>query len=205
MSHTQFDYIHIQNSASNTLFLLHGTGGSKNDLLFFNDYVADRYNLVGLQGNIRENGMARFFRRTAPGIFDQKNIKDETTKLQTFIHNFAETHNTNLNTLSFVGYSNGANIILALLFYYPHLVQHAVLMHPMLPFEPTHTLDLSHTKLLITNGQRDPMVPRQEQQRLYEMLASLGTNMNIKEYSGGHEASQEGINDIVAFLNERTS
>lgn len=200
MAHTQFDYTHIQNNAPRTLFLLHGTGGSKDDLLFFNDYVGDHYNLVGLQGNIQENGMARFFKRTAPGVFDQESIKEETTKLQAFIHDFTAAHSTNLDTLSFVGYSNGANIILALLFYYPHLVRRAALMHPMLPFEPTRTLNLSYTQLLIANGQKDPMVPRHEQERLCQILVSRHAKIKIKEYPGGHAASQEEISDVVSFL-----
>lgn len=46
-----------------TLLLLHGTGGTEQDLLPLADIVDQEANVLSVRGNILENGMPRFFRR----------------------------------------------------------------------------------------------------------------------------------------------
>src|SRR5260221_8500204 len=89
-----FDHIFIDNHAERTLFLLHGTGGSREDFLFLNDALKKKYNLVGIQGNVDEHGLSRFFKRLSVGVFDQKNIREETEKLQRFMNAWRIIHKT---------------------------------------------------------------------------------------------------------------
>ncbi len=196
-----FYHIFIDNKSSQTLFLLHGTGGSTGDFLFLNELLEKKYNIVALKGNVDENGMTRFFKRHALGVFDQENIKQEAEKLHKFITTWMEEHKITSEKLFFLGYSNGANMLLATLFYYPNILKHLVLLHPMLPFKiKDHSLDLSNHKIFVSMGQYDEMVPKSQREELVETLKSSGAKLTIKEYPGGHEIGEEEINDVVEFL-----
>ena len=58
-----------------------------------------------------------------------------------------------------LGYSNGANILASVVFAEPELFDAAVLMHPLIPFEPAIDGDLAGKRILITAGRRDPICP----------------------------------------------
>ena len=181
--------------------LLHGTGGTKSDFLFLDAALHHSYNLLGLQGNVVEDGMSRFFRRTAPGVFDQENIRDETLKLHKFLTHWVADHHQTPADLSYCGYSNGANMILALLFYYPANVETAALLHPMLPFTPD-ALILNGKNLFISHGQQDAMVTTSEQTKLTALLQNSGARVAANTYSGGHAVSQQEMSDVISFLKQ---
>ncbi len=58
-----------------------------------------------------------------------------------------------------LGYSNGANILASVLFAAPALFDAAVLMHPLIPFEPQVKGSLAGRRILMTAGKRDPICP----------------------------------------------
>jgi phospholipase/carboxylesterase len=198
---TLFEYEYIDNQAERTLFLLHGTGGNKHDLLFFDDLLYKRYNIVGLQGNVLEYGMPRFFKRLSPGVFDQESIKQETRKLQLFITAWTVQKEISLKSCYFLGYSNGANMLLALLFYVPSCIHSVALLHPMMPFmiEP-QSIDLSNHTAFISIGISDKMIPRHLGHQVSESLEAQHATVILKEYEGGHEVSEQEITDTLQFL-----
>ena len=85
MSQRLFETVVIENDTPRLLILLHGTGGTARDFLFLNEMLNRRYTLIGLVGNVREQGMARFFRRVAPGVFDQDSLRTEAEKFRLFV------------------------------------------------------------------------------------------------------------------------
>ncbi len=56
------------------LLLLHGTGGDENDLLALADIVDPTASVLSVRGNVLENGMPRFFKRLAEGVFDIEDL-----------------------------------------------------------------------------------------------------------------------------------
>lgn len=194
-----FDYTFIDNNSAQTLVLLHGTGGDKSDFLFLDQALHQTYNLLSLQGNVTEHGMARFFKRTAPGVFDQENIKQEVDKLKQFIERWVKKHGQQTSDLMFLGYSNGANMILATMFYYPGLVLKAALLHPMLPFNP-QMISLENHRIFVSGGEQDSMVSQSEQQTLTKLLKELGAEVTTIFYTSGHAISNQEITDVVSFL-----
>lgn len=195
-----FEFEYKDNGANKTLFLFHGTGGGKSDLLFLNNDVKQKYNLVGLQGNVVEQGMRRFFKRFSEGVFDQESIKVETHKLNQFLNDWLSSHQHSLDEIAFVGYSNGANMILALLFSFPEMVKKAALLHPMLPFTPEHQLNLSQVDLLVTHGEDDPMISDTAQMALTEVLQKYQARLNIRNYDLGHRIGHTEVEDLIHFL-----
>lgn len=200
-----FDHAFIDNHAERTLFLLHGTGGSKEDFLFLNQFLGSSYNLVGLRGNVDEAGSARFFRRLHVGVFDQESIQEEVEKLGRFVQAWCVEYQTVPERLTFLGYSNGANILIAGLFRTPQLFQRLVLLHAMLPFTvKPEELNLSTHQLFISLGSNDPLVSPKQQQALIETLTRAKARLTVKEYDGGHEVSPQELEDVLAFLVQST-
>lgn len=193
-----FIYKHINNHAKKTLFLFHGTGGDETDFLFLDASLNHQYNLVGLRGNIQENGMNRFFKRLEFGVFDEENIKQEVEKLKQFIEGWKKVHSDEILCL---GYSNGANMILALLFSHPELVQKAALLHPMLPFSPPATLNLAEHTVFVSYGNQDQMISVQKSEAVVKSLINAGAALTTKEYSSDHGISQEELHDVLEFIN----
>ncbi len=200
MQHNLFHHIYIDNKASKTLVLLHGTGGDENDFLFLNEDLKETYNLLGLKGNIDENGLTRFFKRKSVGIFDQESITIEANNLNVFILEWMKKYVMNVDQFVFLGYSNGANMILATLFYYPDLVKNAVLLRPMLPFKPIEPINLSEQTFLVNYSTNDEMVAEEESIKLIELLRSYKAQVTFQSYSTGHQLSSAEIEDCIRFL-----
>ena len=200
-----FSHIRVDNAAKKTIVLFHGTGGDEKDLLIFNDELRDLYNFIGLRGNVTEHGMNRFFIRDESGVFDQDNIKIEADKLYAFTNHLIENNGILRENIFFLGYSNGANIILASIFYHPDIVQHAVLLHPMLPFAPkTELLDLKRLSCFVSLGVSDEIVSFKDSVAVISGLKSCGADVTIKEYPSGHQITREEFRDVVDFCRKQT-
>lgn len=199
-AHELFRHIYVDNRSAVTLVLFHGTGGSEHDFLFLNEALNRSYNLLSLRGNVDERGYARFFKRFAEGMFDQENICHETDKLHRFMSAWYVKTQTLPNQYIYLGYSNGANMILAYLFAYPTDVHNAVLLRPMLPRVPQQELNLSQSIIRIHNGQGDPLVTESQKQDLAETLESRGAQVNQYVYPTGHGLSDEEMKEVCEYL-----
>lgn len=198
---TLFDYEYRDNSAKRTLFLLHGTGGNKHDLLFFDDLLQKQYNLVGLEGNILENGMPRFFKRHEAGVFDQESIMAETLKLHMFIRSWSIEVAMEPSSFSFLGYSNGANMLLATLLLYPSYIKQVLLLHPKMPFEANHAEpDLTGRTCFVSIGTSDTVITPTQGALVSDTLKKRGATVLFKPYPSGHEVSEKELADCCEFL-----
>src|SRR6186997_892360 len=81
------DFIHefLAGSSERTLLLLHGTGGNEHDLIELGRALDPDAALLSPRGKVLENGMPRFFRRLAEGVFDLDDLKLRTNELADFI------------------------------------------------------------------------------------------------------------------------
>lgn len=194
MIHTYIDKNNV-----NLIVLLHGTGGDENSLINLAAYIDDNASVLGIRGNISEHGMNRFFKRIRPGIFDELNLKEEAKKLKDFIGEFVNNHNYKFENITIIGYSNGANILGGMLYLFGGISGLAVLMHPMIPLKNIKPLDLKNTNILITAGNKDPLVSINETNELYDKLKNSNANVRINKYNSGHQISQIEVDDIKSW------
>src|SRR5919202_3259881 len=68
-----------------TLFLLHGTGGNEEDLIPLGNEIAPGAAILSPRGKVLENGMPRFFRRLAEGVFDEEDVRRRADELAGFV------------------------------------------------------------------------------------------------------------------------
>jgi predicted esterase len=186
-----------------TLLLLHGTGADEDDLIPLGRAVAPGAALLSPRGQVLENGMPRFFRRLAMGVFDLEDLKQRTADLARFVGAAADHYAIDLAHTIVLGYSNGANIAASLLLSEPGLVRSAVLLHAMVPFRPEQPLDLTGTRVMLTGGRADPMIPLDQTLELAEILKAGGADVELHVAPGGHElagSEVENVRDWIAGL-----
>ena len=101
------------------LLLLHGTGGDENDLLDLGRSLLPGAALLSPRGKVLENGMPRFFRRLAEGVFDEADLIQRTHELADFVDAALAEYHLQGRRVVAVGYSNGANIAASILLLRP--------------------------------------------------------------------------------------
>lgn len=150
-------HLHQPDTADGSaLVLLHGTGGNEQDLMPLAARVAPNATLLGVRGRSNEEGIARWFRRLAMARFDQKHIRNEADAFTSFMKTATARHSLDPARMTFLGYSNGANFIAALLALHHKLVPRAILLRPMQPLEAPPRVDLSACHVLMLAGTTDP-------------------------------------------------
>jgi phospholipase/carboxylesterase len=199
MATSEFVHRFIPGELPLTLLLLHGTGGDENDLLPLGKHLAPNANLLSPRGKVLENGMPRFFRRVAMGVFDVEDLKARTDELAAFVRD-AVTEHSLAGPVVAVGYSNGANIAASLLLRHPGLAEGAVLLHAMVPYEPASQPELSGTSVLMTAGERDPMIPIDQTRSLERMLREAGADVELHLEPGGHELTQGEVDAAARWM-----
>jgi predicted esterase len=184
----QPDFIHefIPGRSPRTLLLLHGTGGNERDLLPLGRELDPIASLLSPRGKILENGMPRFFRRLAEGVFDLEDLQYRSNELADFVSTSAEHYGFAIQNLVAVGYSNGANIAASVLLLRPEILPSAILFRAMLPLHPDKMPDLSLTRVWIGAGNQDPIVPASETDDLAELLRRAGAEVTIRLVDAGH-------------------
>jgi predicted esterase len=179
--------------AADTLVLLHGTGGNEEDLLPLGPLLRPGAALLSPRGNVLENGMPRFFRRLAEGVFDLEDLRFRAGELSEFIRGRVRAEGRDARRVYAVGYSNGANIAAALLLLHPGVLTGAALLHAMVPLEPDSPPNLSGIRVFLSAGQRDPIVPVENSGRLRDLLGGFGAEVSFYSTPGGHELRQAEV------------
>jgi predicted esterase len=183
-----------------TLLLLHGTGGDEEDLLPLGRLLLPGVGMLSPRGQVVENGMRRFFRRHAVGVLDQEDLRQRTDELADFIDQAAEVYDFERTAVVAVGFSNGANIATSLLLRRGPVVRAAVLLSPMLPFEPEELPDLSGVAVFIGAGRADPYAPAAQVERLAALLESAGAEVTVHWEPGGHALTRSEVDAAHRWL-----
>jgi len=198
------DFIHefVAGASSRTLLLLHGTGGNERDLVPLGRELDPDASLLSPRGKVLENGMPRFFRRLAEGIFDLDDLKKRTNELADFVAAAAQHYGFASDNIVAVGYSNGANIAASILLLRPEILRGAVLFHAMVPLVPENLPDLSSVRVWIGAGSEDPIIPASETQRLVELLGSMGADVTIRFFNAGHGLTNSELETASRWLKD---
>lgn len=200
----EFKHIFIQGDLRlPVLVLLHGTGGDEQDLVSLGQMVSPGSSILSLRGKVLENGMPRFFRRLAEGIFDQEDLKFRTAELADFIEKARKTYEFENAPVVALGYSNGANIAASVLLSRPDIFQGAVLLRAMVPFEPVTLPNLGGTKILMLSGLMDNIIPPENSTRLSKMLDEAGADVSFIMKPTGHGLTQSDFSDITKWIGSR--
>lgn len=185
-----------------TLLLLHGTGGTEEQLLPLANEIDSDANVLSVRGNVLENGMPRYFRRIAEGVFDEEDLIFRTKELNEFLDEAAEKYEFDRDNILAIGYSNGANIAASLMFHYKDGLKGAILHHPMVPRRGIELPNLEGKSVFIAAGTNDPICPSEESEELMELLENAGADVKIFWENKGHQLTFSEVEAAHKWYNE---
>lgn len=202
-------YTHINRPAADAsaplVFAFHGTGGDETQFAHLVQDLLPGAGLVAPRGDVSEFGAARFFKRTGEGVYDMDDLARATDKMAGFIA--AHVAANPGRPVYALGYSNGANILAAVMMQRPDLFDRVALLHPLIPWEPAPQPGLKGRDVLITAGQRDPICPWPMTEAFTGWLEDQGAALTLHSHPGGHEIRQDELQALAGFLRatERTA
>jgi phospholipase/carboxylesterase len=205
MSDSSLGFIHRFRPGSRTgappLLLLHGTGGNEDDLLSLGETLAPGSPLISPRGKVLENGMPRFFRRLAEGVFDEEDLRFRARELADFLSAARKAYDLGETPPIGVGYSNGANIAAALLLLHPGSLSGGLLLRPMVPLIPEALPRLDGIPVLIAAGRNDPIVPAAQPRALADLLGSAGADVTLHGSNAAHGLTREDLEVGERWMN----
>jgi len=199
---TELSFLHRYEPATEPgrppLLLLHGTGGDENDLIGLGRMISPGSALLSPRGKVLENGMPRFFRRLAEGVFDEEDVRFRANELANFVAEASKVYGLEVPTA--VGFSNGANIAAAMLMLRPEALSGAGLLRAMVPLSTPPQADLTGKRVLMVSGAMDPIIPAENAARLASQLVEAGAQVQHHTLPTGHGLSQTDLQLLVRWL-----
>ena len=188
-------------AATAPLLMLHGTGGNETDLLPLGQAIGPGRALLSPRGKVLENGMPRFFRRLAEGVFDEDDVNKRAHELADFIAEARDAYGIAAPVA--VGFSNGANIAAALLLLRPEALAGAILLRAMVPLAKPPEADLSGKAVVIVSGASDPIIPIENARTLADMLRAAKATVRHESLPTGHGLTQGDLVIATKWLNRK--
>lgn len=194
-------FFHYSKESDQVFLLLHGTGGRETDLLSVAGQVDSSLSVLGIRGDVIEDGKFRYFNRNLDGSMDEESLKSKTKDVLGYLTEAASTYHFNKANIHLIGYSNGANMAVSLLLHQPDFFQSAILLHPSHPLKSSHETKLTGLDIFMTAGARDQVVLPSETVQLRRHLTDLGANVSLHMTDFGHEMRDSEITEASKWWN----
>lgn len=194
-------HIHIPGKNNHAIVLLHGTGGSASSLFEIGQRLDPEAALIGFQGEVEEQGMARYFARYRDGSFDLRSLASATYDFRDTLEKVIKQYGLEDFTITVVGYSNGANLAVNVFKEFQNLpISNALLFHPSpvrseMPFKQQAGL-----RVLITSGDNDPYITVAQFNELHEQLKAANIQVETLVHHYGHQLVYEEIGAAKALI-----
>lgn len=184
----------------NVFILLHGSGADETTMLPLAHKIDADATLLSVRGRALEEGAPRWFRRMGSMIFDQADIAGEAEAFAAFIDGAIHAYGLDPNSIVYIGYSNGANLLNAMLSLHPHLIRRAVLLRSMAVLDNPPAADMSDAGVLVVAGEKDLYGPYAKP--LAERLRDGGAKVELATVPAGHDLDDADVPVIQAWLNK---
>ena len=187
------------NASGECLFVLHGSGVDETTMLPLARQIAPRSVIVAARGRIPQEDGFRWFERITPTSFEQTSIRAETAAYAQFATEAARQHGLDLQRATFLGYSNGANVVSSLMLLHPGLVRRAALLRAMPVLDTSPMTDLGGSRVLIIAGAADqtygPFAPA-----LVTLFSERHAEVDARIVASGHEFGDADVAILRQWL-----
>ncbi len=191
------NYVRSQIGSELTLLGLHGTGGDESEILGLLGAIDSGASMLSPRGKSTEEGVNRFFRRLAEGVFDMEDLEARTQELGEWVEWARKTYT--IKKLFAIGYSNGANIATSLLFMRPESLDGVIGLRGMTAYVD-EAANLRNKPVLLLSGDTDPIVPHGDVKGLAEALVAAGANVQHEWLTTGHGLTQQDVQIAQEWL-----
>lgn len=176
------------------LLTLHGTGGTEQEIAALAPRLDPDASVLSPRGQVREAGMARWFRRRGEGVFDVEDVVARAGELAGFLAAARERYGLDGRPVVAVGFSNGANIALATAMLHPAVLPRVVALSGMYPFgERDEAVTLDGVQVTLVNGRQDPLAPFASVEHLVTVLRGRGAEVDQHVRAGGHGITADDL------------
>lgn len=194
------NYIYKEKKKGAPVFvLLHGTGGTETDLVSLAELLDPDYNILGIRGNVQENGMNRYFKRHGEGQYDWEDLEFRGNELYKFIVEKSKEYDFKMEDVVLVGFSNGSNIAIQMMLQQPESFKKAALFAPLYPADVSEKLDFRNVDVFLSLGKGDPIVPESESLRVIDLFKDRGAELTTV-WVNGHSLTQEAAQQAKRWL-----
>ncbi len=189
-----------EDADGSVIVLLHGSGANETSLLPMANKIAPRATLLAVRGRAEEDGIPRWFLRLTPFTFVQSDIVSEAEAFAAFIEGAIKAYGLDPQRTVYLGYSNGANLINAMLSLHPHVIHRAVLLRSMPVLDQRPQADMSDVDVLMISGEFDDYGRYAE--TLRSELATAGADVELTVVPHGHELTDDDVGIVRAWLDK---
>jgi phospholipase/carboxylesterase len=180
---------------------LHGTGGSEHDSVQLAELLLPGQPVLSPRGRVSEQGMNRWFRRAAEGVFDVDDVIARSAELAEFIAQATHHYGVHDREVIALGFSNGANIAQATALLHPDTLTTVVAFSGMYPFGDRDPVgNATGVTIFSSGGENDPMAPAASADHLVTVAHSHGAAVTRVVRPGGHGITAEEIDQASAWL-----
>lgn len=189
-----FAHVFEAGSSPDTLLVLHATGGDEHQLLPLARRLAPQANLLAPRGKVMEGGVTRrFFARRSMLDLDIDDLMLAADELAAFVTGAAASYGFDATRVTALGYSNGANVAVGMLFRHAGVLAGAALLRPVMPYEPGEIAALTGTRVLIAAGTHDPYSSPAATERLGAVLAGADADVTTSVVDAAHELVERDL------------
>ena len=186
---------------SPVLIALHETGGSEVRFADFARSLHPEAAVLSPRGLVLEGPHLRWFRRLSEGVFDVDDVEEQADRLAEFVSMALDAYGLIGRPVIAAGFSNGANIGLALAMRHPTLLRAVVAFSGMYPFaDRSVRVPWKSLSVLLLNADADAMAPPESVSRLEQQLIGNGAHVSRLGRLGGHGILASEIGDARVWL-----
>lgn len=192
--------IHLfkKGTTNKTLIMLHGTGGDEYSLINLAKEFSQNDNILTIRGNVKEEGMNRYFKRLQLGVYDLDSFYLETKTLINTIKNLSLKYDFNIKEATLIGFSNGANIIQGILLLEPKLFNKYIMFSPDYIDPSKEFGNLDNIKIFISSAKNDPIISFDNVLTLKTKLENKNAHLTFIE-GDGHKINLKILTESVLF------
>lgn len=202
--HATWPHLFMPGEASAPVFLtLHGTGGNEQEITQLARALDPAASVLSPRGTVVEGGALRWFRRLGEGIFDVDDVLERATQLESFVVWAIDHYALSDRPLVATGFSNGANMALALALTHPATISRVAAFSAMYPLGDRETTEsLDGVSIYLASGEADPMAPWSSVQRLVAQVGRQGGSLTHHTRPGGHGITTSDVDQARVWLSE---
>jgi len=199
------------NTPSQSIFFLHGFGSNMQDLFGLSPLFNQNWTCVSLQASIpvQYNGWAwaELDFQNIGKLPKPEQMKIHEEKVFESIEQCIKKLDLDPNRINLLGFSQGASLSIYSGLKNPNTFNSVVALSGFFPVkEISKEVDreaIRDLELFMGHGRLDPVVPIGLGHDTKNGLIDIGVNPNYNEYDSEHTISNECLNDILKWLEER--
>lgn len=190
------------------LLLLHGVGSHEADLFMLAPHLDERFLIVSARApNTLAPGMYAWFEVQLDPVHPVINPEQAEASRQIlirFIDEVVDAYGADPRRVFLMGFSQGAIMSLSVLLTRPEKVGGVAAMSGRILPEVLPNMAppeaMRGIPVLVVHGVADPILPIHHGRAIRDVLARLPVDLTYKEYTIGHQVTEESLADVAAWL-----